>query len=106
MSIVPKHRPPYPPELREQLVAMVRAGRSPEELARDYEPTAQSIRNWVAQADIDHGVVEGVTTDEREELRRLRRENRILREEREILKKAAAWFAEETNSTPSRRSSS
>lgn len=103
---MPKSRPPYPRELREQLIAMVRAGRSPEELARDYEPSAQTIRNWIAQAKIDAGVVEGVSSDDRDELRRLRRENRILREEREILKKAAAWFAEETNSTPSRRSSS
>lgn len=57
---VPKSRPPYPRELREQLIAMVRAGRSPEELARDYEPSAQTIRNWIAQADIDAGVVECV----------------------------------------------
>ncbi|MDP9419393.1 MAG: transposase [Actinomycetota bacterium] len=103
---MPKSRPPYPRELREQLIAMARAGRTPEELARDYEPSAQTIRNWLVQADVDDGVVPGVTSGEGDELRRLRRENRILREEREILKKAAAWFAEETNSTPSRRSSS
>lgn len=102
-----KSRPPYPPELRRQLVELVRAGRSPEELAREYEPSAQAIRNWVRQADIDVGARDdGLTTDEREELRRLRRENRILTEEREILKKAAAWFAAETSSTPTRRSSS
>ena len=104
---MPKSHPPYPPELRRQLVELVRAGRSPEELAQSYEPSAQSIRNWARQADIDVGVRDdGLSTDEREELRRLRRENRILVEEREILKKAAAWFAAETNSTPSRRSSS
>lgn len=104
---MPKSHPPYPPELRRQLVELVRAGRSPEELALSYEPSAQSIRNWVRQADIDVGVRDdGLSTDERDELRRLRRENRILTEEREILKKAAAWFAAETNSTPSRRSSS
>lgn len=103
---MPRSHPPYPPELRRQLVAMVRAGRSPDELARDYEPTAQTIRNWVAQADVDDGTATGLTSEDREELRRLRREVRVLREEREILKKAAAWFAEETNSTPSRRSSS
>jgi transposase len=107
MSTMPKSRPPYPPELRRQLVELVRAGRSPEELAREYEPSAQAIRNWVRQADIDVGARdEGLTTDERDELRRLRRENRILTEEREILKKAAAWFAAETSSTPTRRSSS
>lgn len=103
---MPMSRPPYPPELRQQLLAMVRAGRSPEELAREYEPSAQTIRNWVARDDLDHDRGGEVSPDERTELLRLRRENRILREEREILKKAAAWFAEETNSTPSRRSSS
>ena len=71
------------------------------------EPTAQTIRNWLAQADRDAGQrPDGLTTDQREELRRLRRENRTLREEREILKKAAAWFAKETGSIPSKDSSS
>ncbi len=70
MSTTPKSRPPYPRELREQLIAMVRAGRSPEELTRDYEPSPQTIRNWIAQTDIDAGVVEGVTSDDRDELRR------------------------------------
>ncbi len=86
---------------------MVRAGRNPEELAEKFEPTAQSIRNWVAQADRDDGHrQDGLTTEEREELRRLRRENKVLREEREILKKAAAWFARETGSIPPKDSSS
>jgi transposase len=86
---------------------MVRAGRQPEELAEKFEPTAQSIRNWVAQADRDDGHrQDGLTTEEREELRRLRRENKVLREEREILKKAAAWFARETGSIPPKDSSS
>ena len=88
---MPKSRPPYLPEFKRRLVEMVRAGRNPEELAEKFEPTAQSIRNWVAQADRDDGHrQDGLTTEEREELRRLRRENKVLREEREILKKAAA----------------
>jgi transposase len=104
---MPKSRPPYPPEFRQQMVDLVRAGRTPEELSREFEPTAQSIWNWVRQAERDQGVrQDGLTTEEKEELRRLRRENRILREEKEILRKAAAWFAEETGSTPRRRSSS
>ena len=70
------------------MIELVRAGRSPEDLAREFEPTAQTIRNWVAQADRDAGRrSDGLTTEEREELRRLRRENRRLREEREILSK-------------------
>jgi transposase len=89
------------------MVELVRAGREPEELARQFEPSAQAIRNWVAQAARDDGQrQDGVTSDEREELRRLRRENKVLREERDILKKAAAWFARETGSIPSKDSSS
>jgi transposase len=84
---------------------MVRAGRTAGSLARQFEPSAEAIRNWVRQADLDEGHrADGLTTDEREELGRLRRENRVLREEREILRKAAAWFAQETHPT-SRKSS-
>jgi len=98
---MPKSRPPYPPELRRQLVELVRAGRNPEELAREYEPSAQAIRNWVAQADRDQGKRhDGLTSAEKEELGRLRREVRTLREERAILAKAAAWFARETGKIP------
>ena len=97
---------PYPPEFRRQMVELVRAGRSPEELAKEFEPTAESIRNWVKQADRDEGRRDdGLTSAEREELRRLRRENRQLRLEREILAKAAAWFARETDSVPPKSSS-
>ena len=104
---MPRHRAPYPPEFRQQMVELVRAGRTPEELSREFEPTAQAIRNWVRQIEVDEGRREdGVTTSEREELRRLRRENRQLREEREILAKAAAWFARETSSIPPRSSNS
>jgi transposase len=89
------------------MVELVRSGRSPEELAKKFEPTAQAIRNWVAQAARDEGSrSDGLTTEEREELRRLRRENKVLREEKEILKKAAAWFAQETGSVPKGSSSS
>lgn len=97
----------YAPEFRRQLVELVRAGRSPEELAREFEPTAQSIRNWVARAKRDAGHGDGgLMTAERQELNRLRRENRQLRLEREILSKAAAWFARETNAIPTKGSGS
>ena len=99
---MPKSRPPYPPELRRRLVAMVHAGRSPAELAEEFEPSEQCIRNWVKQADRDGGKrQDGLTTAEKEELGRLRREVRSLREERAILAKAAAWFARETGKIPS-----
>jgi len=89
------------------MVELVRAGRSPQELAKEFEPTAQSIAQWVRQAERDEGRrVDGATTAEREELRRLRRENRQLKQEREILAKAAAWFARETDSVPPKSSRS
>lgn len=104
---MPRTRPSYPPEFRRQIVELVRADRSPGELAREFEPSANSIRHWVRQADLDEGRrSDGLTTAEREELRRLRRENRQLRLEREILAKAVAWFARETRSIPSEDSSS
>lgn len=104
---MPRTRPPYPGAFREQMVALVRAGRSPEALAKEFEPTAVSIRSWVTQADRDAGRrTDGLTADERTELPRLRRENATLREEREILKEAAAWFARETGSIPSKGSDS
>jgi len=106
-STMPTSRPPYPPEFRRRMVDLVRSGRKPEELSREFEPSAQAIRNWVRQADRDQGIrADGLTTEEREELRRLRRENKQLREEREILKKAAAWFAKETGTIPSGSSGS
>ena len=85
---------------------LVKGGRTPEQLSKDFEPTAQAIRNWVAQAERDAGSREGLTSDEKEELRRLRREVKVLREEKEILKKAAAWFAQETGSVPKGSSNS
>jgi transposase len=102
-----RHRVPYPPEFRRRLVEMVRAGRTPEALAKEFEPSAPSIRAWVRQADLDEGTrTDGATSDEREELARLRRENKVLREEREILKKFAAWSVQEANRTPPKRSGS
>jgi len=102
-----RNRPPYSPEFRQQILELVRAGRTPEELSREFEPSAQTIYNWVKRANLDAGVrTDGLTTEEREELRRLRRENKQLKIEREILKKAAAWFARETDSVPSKPSNS
>ena len=102
-----ERRAAYAPEYRRQMVELVRTGRTPGELAREFECSAQAVRNWVRQADRDEGRREdGVTSAEREELRRLRREVRQLREEREILKKAAAWFARETGTVPGRSSNS
>jgi transposase len=97
----------YTPEFRRQMVDLVRAGRSPEELAKEFEPTSKSIRDWVAQADRDGGRrADGLTSAEREELVRLRREVKQLKLEREILSKAAAWFARETDAIPPKGSSS
>ena len=104
---MPPTHPRYPQQYRRRIVELARAGRKIEELAREFEPSANAIRKWVKQAALDEGLrSDGLTTGEREELNRLRRENRVLREEREILSKAAAWFAQETGATPSRRSSS
>lgn len=102
-----KTHPPYASEFRRRIVELVRSGRKPESLAREFEPTSQTIRNWLRQGDLDEGRrSDGLTTEERQELVRLRRENRVLREEREILKKAAAWFAKETGTIPSGSSGS
>ena len=102
-----KSRGPYAPEFRRQMVELVRAGRTPEELSQEFEPTAQSIRSWVAQADRDEGRrSDGLTTPERAELRRLRRELKQVKMEREILAKAAAWFARETDAIPKKDSDS
>ena len=107
---MPRTRPPYSPEFRRQRVDLVCAGRHPDDLAREFEPSGHSIRAWVAQADRNEGRREegapGLTAAEREELTRLRRENKQLRLEREILSKAAAWFARETGTLPSSSSGS
>ena len=104
---MPRTRPAYPSEFRQQMVQLVKAGRTPEELSREFEPTAQTIHNWVKQSDLDAGVrSDGLTSLERDELRKLRRENRQLKVEREILSKAAAWFARETDAVPPKPSNS
>ena len=88
---MPKSHRPYSPDFRQRIVDLVRKGRTPEDLARQFEPSAQAIRNWVRQVDRDAGRRhDGLTTAEQEELRRLRRENRVLREERAILKNCRA----------------
>jgi transposase len=100
---MPRTHQPYAAEYRRRIIELARAGRSINELAREFEPSANAIREWVKQAALDEGLrSDGLTTTEREELIRLRRENRMLREEREILAKAAAWFAQETATTPRR----
>ena len=95
-----RRRGRYPPEYKERIVELARAGRSPGSLAREFEPSEQTIRNWVKQADLDEGLrSDGLTTEARKELRELKRDNKRLRMERDILKKAAAWFARESEST-------
>ena len=97
---MPRTRASYPAEFRRQMVELVRAGRSPDDLAKEFEPTAQSIRNWIKQADIENGRrADGLTSAEKDELARLRKEVRLLREEKEILRKAAVFFARETDQT-------
>ena len=105
---MPKPKPPYPAEFRARIVELVRAGqRSIRSIAQEFDVTDTTIRNWVRQADLDQGRRhDGLTSDEKAELARLRRENKVLREERDILSKAAAWFAQEAAPTPKRRSDS
>jgi transposase len=98
---MPRTRPPYPQEFRSRIVELARNGRKPSELAEEFEPTEQTIRNWIKQADRDDGKsAEGLSTDERNELRELRKKLRQMKQERDILAKATAWFARETGDVP------
>jgi len=92
-----RQRRSFTPEFKAHTVELVRtSGKSVGEICRDLDLTETAVRRWVAQADVDAGRRDGLTTAEREELARLRRENRVLRDERDVLKKAAAFFAKET----------
>jgi transposase len=104
---MPKTRTPYPRKFREKMIELARSGRSIVELAKEFEPSEQTIRNWVQQADIDGGHrQDGLSSDDKQELSRLRKENRRLQQERDILAKAVAWFARETGSIPPKSSNS
>jgi transposase len=94
---MPRTRPAYPEQFRREAIELMRQGRSPGELAKSLGCSPQTLRNWRKQDQLDHGQrQDGVTTDEREELARLRRENTRLRQERDLLKRAAAFFAMES----------
>jgi transposase len=98
MSVMPKTRPPFPPEFRTEAVAMVRSGRPVPEVAEALGVSQQSLRNWVRQEALDRRERDdGVTSAEREELRTLRRENARLKQERDLLKRAAAFFAADSD---------
>ena len=104
---MPNYHRPYPPEFRQQIVELVRVGRTPVELAREFDPSAECIRQWVKQAGLDAGTRhDGLTSEERQEFTRLRRELKQVKQEREILAKAAAWFARESRALPTERSNS
>ena len=101
-----RFKPPYPPDFRARVVELARAGRSPSSLAKEFGVTDMSIRNWLRHADLDAGRrTDGLTTEERQELTRLRKEVARLREERDILERATAWFAREAGARKKRSDS-
>jgi transposase len=102
-----KHPRSYPPDFRHKVTELARTGRRPEDLAHEFELAPQTIRNWLKQDDLDTGRRnDDLTTEERRELWRLKRENTRLTIENEILSKAAAWFARETDVIPKKSSDS
>jgi transposase len=107
---MPKSRPPYPAQFRQQMIELARAGKTPTQLSKEFGCSAQTISNWVAQAGRDEGKPlpgkEGLTTAERQELAQLRRQLKQVQTERDILAKAAAWFAHKSEKTPSSSSNS
>ena len=104
---MPRSKPPYPADYRARVIELARAGRTLRSLAKEFGVTETTIRNWLRQADLDQGRrSDGLTTEEKQELARLRKENVRLREERDILEKAAAWFAQEAVGTRKKRSDS
>ena len=95
---MPRSKPPYPPEFRREALELLRvSGKPVSQIAKDLDVSEQTLYVWRRQADVDAGRREGLTTEEREELRALRKENRNLKIEKEILKKAAVFFAKETD---------
>ena len=104
---MPKAKPPYPVEYRSRVVDLARAGRTLASLEEEFKVTATTIRSWLRQADLDDGRrKDGLTTEEKLELARLRKENARPREEQEILEKASAWFAQEAVNGRKKRSDS
>ena len=97
---MPGATPRYTPEFKAEAVRLVRSAtdKPASQIARELGVSDNALRSWVKQAQIDQGELDGLTTEEREELRRLRKENKVLRQEREILKKATVFFAREDGS--------
>jgi transposase len=102
-----KHSRSYPPDFRQKIIELARSGRRHDELAREFNLAPQTVRNWCKQRELDAGTrSDGLTSEERAELSKLKRENKRLTIENEILSKAAAWFARETSSIPDKHSNS
>jgi transposase len=93
---VPPTRPPYPPEFKEEAVRLMRSSGKPlAQISRDLDVAEQTLRNWREQDEVDEGEREGLTTTEREELGRLKKRVKVLEQEKEVLRKATAFFARE-----------
>ncbi|MEM1095115.1 MAG: transposase [Bacteroidota bacterium] len=104
---MPKSRRPYPADFKKQIIELARSGRSVADLAQEFEPSEQTIYTWLKRTDREEGKrADGLSSKERDELRHLRKENRRLQQERDILAKATAWFARETDVIPPKSSRS